>query len=71
LPLGLLTGREMGTVGGTFTSRWTCPGALLNSVSSQPKSAHTSGMICSMRSRCRELNTWCRYLVTETAGYVC
>ena len=56
----------MATVGGKFTGRWTCLGSPLNSASSQPKSAHMSRMICSMRSRCRELNTWCRYLVTKT-----
>jgi putative transposase len=31
-----------------------------------PKSAHTSRMICSIGSRCRAVNTVCRYLVTKT-----
>ena len=62
----LLTSREMATVGGKLTSRWTCSGSPLNSASSHPKSAHTCRVISSMRSRCRAVNTRCRYLVTKT-----
>jgi hypothetical protein len=61
-----LTRPEMVTVGGKFTSRCTCSASPLNSASSAPKSAHTSRMISSIRSRQAELNTWCRYLATKT-----
>jgi hypothetical protein len=47
----LLTRREIATVGGKFTSNCTCSGSPLNSASSAPKSAHTSRMICAIRSQ--------------------
>ena len=50
-PLRLLTSREMATVGGKFTSRCTCSASPLNSARSQPKSAQTSRMICSIASQ--------------------
>jgi IS605 OrfB family transposase len=63
--LRLLTSREMATVGGKFTSRCTWLLSPLNSRSSAPKSAHTSRMISSSRSRCSPAKISCRYLVTN------
>lgn len=65
-PFRLLTSRDSATVGGKFTSRWTCSVSPLNSTSSQPKSSQTARMIASVRSRWMAVNTGCRYFVTKT-----
>jgi hypothetical protein len=45
----LLARREIATVGGKFTSKWTCSASPLTSRSLATKAAHTFRMICSLR----------------------
>jgi len=57
---------RQGDLGWAVQSGWTWLFSPLNSTSSVSKSAHTAGMISSMRAGCRSVNIVCRNFVTKT-----
>ena len=64
----LLTSREAATVGGRFTSRWTCPGLPVEHRQFGPGVCAHVRRDRSMRSRWAEPRTRCRYLVAKQGG---